>query len=175
MKCLIAALIKGKAGRFQQKLLYDVAKRFKVNGAVKRRPPAHITLKYSFKTSKIKEVEEAIKDFCKKNKSCRYKLKGFSYFGRDVIFIEVFPSKEMKKLHKKLILQLYKIKGMKRKKWDKTTHFHSSIAHSDIKGKFKEIWGYVKNKKCDFKIELDNITILKMSDGVWKVHKKFSL
>jgi 2'-5' RNA ligase len=175
MKYLIVTLIKGNAEKFQQKILYEVAEKFKVKGAVERKPPAHITLKYSFQCDNVKPVEQNLEEFCRSHKKCKYKLDGFNHFERDVIFMDVIPSKEMKKIHIQLIKNLGKIEGITFKKFDKDTHFHSSIAHTDIKNKFENIWTFVSDKQKKFDLELDNITLLKLVDGAWKIHREFQL
>jgi hypothetical protein len=175
MKYLIVTLIKGEAEKFQQKLMYEIAKKFHVKGAAERKPPAHITLKYSIQCEDIKPIEQNIEQFCKSHKKCKYKLNGFNHFEKKVIFLEVIPSVEMKKLHIQLIKHLGKIEWMTFKKFDKDTHFHSSIAHTDIKNKFDNIWSFVSNKPKKFDLELDNITLLKLVDGVWKSHREFKL
>ena len=103
MKYLIVTLIKGNAAEYQQKLLYSIAERFNVNGAIQRKPPAHIALKYSFETENIKLVENYIEEFCNRHKKCKYKLEGINHFDKDVIFIDVITSNEMKQLYAEFI------------------------------------------------------------------------
>jgi 2'-5' RNA ligase len=174
MKYIIVCLIKGKAKQFNETLMSNVAKNFNVNGAVERKPPSHITLKYGFETDEIKDLEQVIENFCESNKKTKYKLNGFDSFDKNVIFIKVEPSNEMINIHKKFINELKKIKWMTWKKFDGNVHFHASVAHSDInENNFDEIWNYVNQNKPKFDLFFDNITLLKLIDGVWKVHKEF--
>lgn len=174
MKYLIVCLIKGKAKEFNETLMYDVAKRFNVKGAIERKPPAHITLKYSFEIDKIDELENIIKEFCTSNKRTEYKLNGFGSFDKNTIFIKVEPSNEMVRSYKKLINKLKKVKWMTWKEFDNTLNFHASIAHSDVnENNFEVIWNYVTKNKPEFNLFFDNITILKMEKGIWRVHKEF--
>lgn len=175
MKYLIVTLIKGEASRYQQKLLYSVAEKFNVNDAVKTKPPAHITLKYSFEVENIKPIEECIEQFCKSQKKCKYKLAGINHFDDDVIFIDVFPSNDMKKLYINFIQSLKNNTSLEFKEFDGKTNFHSSIAHTDIKDKFDEIYSFVSKENPIFDVLFDNISILKLADGVWKIHKEYPL
>lgn len=174
-KYMIVTLIKGQAGVLQQKLLYEIASKYGVKGAIERKPPSHITLKYSFKTENIIDVEKNIQEFCKNNKSANYKIKGFGHFDKDAIFMNILPSEEMKELYQKLIVHLRKIDWMTFKQFDGDTHFHATVAHSDIQDQFIQIWDFINKHEVNFDIELDNISIFKLEKGVWKVHKEFLL
>jgi len=175
MKYLIVTLIKGEAGKYQQSLLKSIAKKFGVSSATQRMPPAHLTLKYSFETDAIRPVESCLEDFTETHKKCQYTMKGISHFGVEVIFIDVVPSKAMEKIHAELIEALRKVPNILIKEYDGRTHFHASVAHTDIKEKFKEIWADVSKESPDFKVKFDNIAILKLAGGVWQVHKEFKL
>ena len=172
---MIVTLIKGEAGELQQKLLFDIESRFNVKGAIQRRPPSHITLKYSFKTDNIADVETNLQEFCDRNKSSSYQITGFGHFDKDVIFMEIVSSEEMKKMYLKLIEHLKTIKWMTFKKFDGKTHFHATIAHSDIEEQFSEIWNFVQQHPANFDLKLDNLAIFKLEDNVWRVHKEFQL
>lgn len=174
-KYMIVTLIKGEAGELQQKLLCDIASKFNVKEAIQRRPPSHITLKYSFKTDNIADVEANLQEFCDNNKSKTYKINGFDHFDENVIFMKIIPSKEMKKLYLKLIEHLKKIEWMMFKKFDGKTQFHATVAHSDIQKQFSDIWQFVQKHPANFDMKLDNLVIFQLVDGVWKVHKEFQL
>lgn len=175
MRYLIVTLLKGKSKKYQQKLLYLIAKKFKVKRAILRKPPAHITLKYFFETKNIKPVEDCIKEFCKSHVKSEYKMKGFGSFKKDVIFINVIPSKQMINTHKEFLKNLKNKTNIKFLTTDKASHYHTSIAHSDIKNKFDEIYSYVSNLKVDFDAHFDNISILKVENNLLQIHKKYPL
>ncbi len=132
-------------------------------------------MKYSFETENISPIEDFIQDFCKSHKKCRYELKGFDHFDKDVIFINVIASKEIKELYSEFIEGLKKKTKIQLKQFDGKTHFHASIAHTDIKEKFDEIWKFATKDKPDFQVLFDNITILKLVNNVWAVHKEYKL
>jgi len=178
MKYFIVYYIKGEAGNFQQKLLYDVAKKFNVNEAIVRRPPAHLTLKYSFVPNKnqLRELEEIVNNFCKNQKKTKLKLEGFGSFNKEVIFLKPIVSKEMRKVHSDFVKELKKLSWMTWKEHDgEELNFHSTIAMKDFdKIKFKKIWKYVNQFKPEYDLLFDNISIFKLSKGIWKLHKMFN-
>ena len=53
---LIEIRLYGPAKRYLKGLIWDVAKRFRVTGAIRRRPVPHITLVGPFITNQINEV-----------------------------------------------------------------------------------------------------------------------
>lgn len=61
------------------------------------------------------------------------------------------------------------------KTFDGITHFHSSLAHSDIEEIFDEIWKHVQQYKPEFDMIFDNITITRSDEETneWKIHKEF--
>lgn len=175
MKYFIGTLIKGEAEKYQQKLLYSVAKKFRVNWAIETKISAHITLKYTFETEDIGHIEKNIAEFCKSHKRSKYQLKGFNHFKNEVIYIDVIPSKEMRDTYSKLTDHLNKNKDIPSSKFDGTIHFHSTIAYKDIQEKFQEIWDYTAKEKPDFDVVFDNITIFQFMDDIWEIYKEFPL
>lgn len=175
MKYLIVILIKGLAEKYQQKLLYLIAERFKVKGAIQRRPPAHLTLKSPFETNDIKPIESVIEQFCKSHQKSSYKLSGINHFDKRVIFIDVLSSEEMNKTYLEFMKHLKNKTKIQFKEFDGNTHFHSSLARTDIQDKFDEIWSFASKEKPQFDLFFDNISILKLVEGVWQIHKVYSL
>lgn len=173
MKYLIVTLLKGEAARFQQQLLHDIAERFSVSGAIERKPPAHITLKYSFETDRIAEVEHVLQEFCEQAHPCPYRLEGYGHFETTVLFIEVIPSPEMQACYQELIAALKTIPWMPFKEFDGNTHFHSSLAHTDIEKKFDDIHSYLSRIPCSFSEDWDAIALLRLENGLWVLHKEF--
>ena len=139
---------------------------FKAKRAILRKPPAHITFKYFFETKNIKPIEECIKEFCKSNKKSKYKIKGFGHFKKDVIFMDVIPSKKMEKTHKDFMKYLTDNAKIKLTTIDKKPHYHTSIAHGDIGNEFNDIQSYLSKLNPKFDCEFDNISILKIEKGL---------
>ena len=91
-------------------------------------------------------------------------VKGFDYFDKEhkVIYLDVNPSAELKKLRQELGQRLGKISDSQQ--WDnrKYFQFHSTVAFRDIDRKFSKIWEYIKEKEePNIKQHLLRITILK--------------
>jgi len=176
MKYLTVFLIKEQAGEFQKKVLYELAEQFSIGGAIQRDPPPHLTLKYSFETENISEFEQLINEFCKKHYPTRIQLEGFDHFDKNVIFIKAIPSEEMRQMHLELLSAFHKISWMKWHEHDKENfNFHASVAHSDITEKFDKIWDYLKKYQPKYNLEWDNITLFKLVDGKWLIHKEFQM
>lgn len=55
---IIVTLLKGKTKEIQEGLLQQISKQFDVHEAIKQKPPAHITLKYPFRTKKLKTLNK---------------------------------------------------------------------------------------------------------------------
>lgn len=180
MKYVIVYLIKGKAAKFQQKLAYKIARKFDHYGTVKNKIPAHLTLKLPFETNDIKriqEVENIIKNFSNKQKISTLILDGYGYFENPwVAYINAKESKQMRNIYNKFIDELKRIDLFTFREYEiHGPKFHSTLAHSDLaEEKFKEIWKYLKTQpKPYFHIKFDNITILKLTDDIWQIHKEF--
>ena len=175
MEYLIVTLVKGEAEQYHQKLLYEIATVFSLQGAIKRKPPSHITFKYNFKTDDIFPIEKAISDFCNNNSKAPYTVKGMHCFDEDVIFIDVFPSSDMKAMYLDFIESLKRNTDLEISGFDGITHFHMSLAHTDVKPKFKEVFAYVSKENPYFECVCDNITLLRKVDGIWTIYKEFLL
>lgn len=177
MTYVIVYLIKGKAAKFQQDLAYEIAKKFKHDGTIKSKIPAHLTLKSRFETNNIEEVEEVIKDFTAEENPSLLVLDGFDYFTNPrVIFINAEESKKMRDSYNRLIEKINRISWLSMSEFDlRGMKFHSTIAHKNLpEEKFNDIWQYLKNKpKPYFKLDFDNVTILKLVNETWKIHKEF--
>lgn len=175
---LIVTLIKGEAKKVIEGLISEVSQKFEVHEVVNLGAPPHLTLKYGFETENIEEVETVLSNFCSEHQPFPYKLQGFGSFDHNTLFVKVIASKEIESLHQELIKKLKKIKWLQ---WNpnfdaEKIHFHATIEHTiQSKEKFEEIKQYLEEKHISFEEELDNITILKLEEGSWKVHKTFLL
>jgi 2'-5' RNA ligase len=96
---LIEIRLYGPAKRYLKNLILDVAKRFRVTGAVKRRPVPHITLVGPFRTYRIKEVVKEVERVGNKFNPIPFQIKGFNSFistkGQRVLSLDIKPSKEL--------------------------------------------------------------------------------
>jgi 2'-5' RNA ligase len=154
----------GYARKYLKKSIFDVARRFRVKGATKRRPVPHITLVGPFETSEIKRVIVDVESVAKKYNLVNFKLRGFGYFnnpGGKVIYADIEPSEELEELRWELSKRLMEYARLK--EWDarKRFSFHATIAFKDIDRKFSKIWSYLKHKeKPNIDQHLLRITII---------------
>jgi len=171
---LLAYLLPADAQEFHDKIVKDVASKFDVRHVLDQNITPHITLKYPFETEYIKELEKFLADFCSKYDPQEIELRGFNHFDDRVIFMDVQFSDSAKKIYKDLFEKLHEFNWMQWDQWDSINmKFHSTIASDDINEKFHEIYDYLKQKKCNFDVHFDNISILKYENNHWKIYKKF--
>ena len=174
MKYLLYCLIEGDAKKRHLKICRDLKRKFGIRQVIKDGIPSHITLKYTFSTDKIRDIEKLIESFCSYNKRSSFKLSGYGNFWKKAIFIEANPSKVMMTTHKKLIKELKKIKWMRWHDLEKTMHFHLSVAHTDMKEKdFPKVMAYLKKYKINQTVYWDNISIVQKKNHRWTVYKKY--
>ena len=174
---LLVTLIQGRAKKYHTDLRRRIVTRFNVPFSIRRKVPSHITLKYHFNLKDTDELEDVLSSFSRTHKKAPYRLKGFGSFRKDVIFMEVVPSRQMRALHTSLIKELKKIKGLAwSRQYEKNFHFHASLAYNDLtEKKYAAIQDFLKKYRPDFKLYFDNIVLLRLQNGVWKIHKKFMI
>ncbi len=180
MRYAMYCALRGDVKKFQKKLVNDISKKFNLTFTKRQAIPAHFTLKYPFETKKIKEVERVVAEFCKKHKKTPVKIKGFSSFPPNTIFLNVKLSKKAKNTFKEFIREMRKLKWMTWNQFDaENLHFHATIAEK-CGEKYNKVMTFLKGKERTFNCSFDNITILrqtKVVDGIdmWKEHKKFKM
>jgi len=153
---LSSYLIEGRlhefAKRYIRSLIWEIANKFNVKGAVTYRPVPHITLVGAFTPSNVREVVREIREIGKRYEPIKYKIKGFDWFddteGRKVIYLAVYPSEELIELRRELAEQLGKWAKLKEFEREDDFIFHVTIAFKDIDNKkFKKIWKYLQERE----------------------------
>lgn len=170
---VLVCLIEGEAGKFHDKLVNEVCSKFN-----KRRTklPAHITLKAPFETDKIGDMVDVLQRFADSRSRSSIKIKDFGKFRRDVVYMDVNVSQEAKKVHDELMDELRKIPWIEFKANEgKDRVFHCTIVSKRIQDKFKDIWEYVNQYKCDFDVCFDNLSLYKWQNNTWELFRKFNL
>ena len=161
---LIEFRFQGYARKYLKRSIFDVARRFHVEGVTRRRPVPHITLVGPFETREIKRVIMDVESVAKNYDFVNFKLIGFGYFdnpGGKVIYADIKPSKELEELRWELSKRLMGYARLK--EWDtrRRFSFHATIAFKDIDRKFSKIWSYLKHKeKPNIDQHLLRITII---------------
>lgn len=175
MKYVIVYLLQGEAKTYHKKLVKKLAIKFKEQYLTKNPVPSHATLKYSFETKKIKEIEELLKRFCKKHKSTNLKIRKINNLHKKIIYLQLDFSKEAIKIYRDLIKELKKVSWLRWRKYDKIGNkFHVTLIYGNIAKHFKEIWEYISTLKPKFDLKFNNIAILK-KQKYWKIHKVFKI
>ncbi|MEK6898508.1 MAG: 2'-5' RNA ligase family protein [Nanoarchaeota archaeon] len=171
----IVCLIKGYAGKYHNSLVKEISSNFGTNDLSQRIPP-HVTIKSPFFTKNINEIEEVIYDFSKKLKKSSFNLEGFDHFRKNVIFINVIANDYIINIARNLMELLRKIKGITFSEYeDKQIHYHATIAYCESEKIFNAIWSYLSNKRPEYNVYFNNITILKKVKDKWKIHKEFDI
>lgn len=173
MRYVIVCLLKGEVLEFHEKLVSHVCSTFKVQ---RQKLPAHFTMKAPFEADNIEELEKITEGFCNTNPKTPIKLEGFDSFRKDVVFIDIKPSKEAVQTHDKYIEVLNKLDWLEWKENEgKGKRFHCTIVSRRIREKYNEIWDYVNKFNPSFDMYFDNISILIWKNSRWETYKEYKL
>ena len=157
---LIEIRIMGDIKKISRKLIYDIYHKFHVKGNIKHRPVPHISLFGPFRCRSIYEVVNAIGQVGFEYSELKYLIDGFDYFElkkkflfvttstkKNVIYLKIIPSEELKDFRHNLAKMLLKITDSSNIDHDSKEkfQFHATIAMKDIDRKFDAISEYLKN------------------------------
>ena len=174
---LIEIRIRGDIKDVCKKLIFDIYRKFRVRGVVKKRPVPHFTLFGPFGCRSIKSVIDVIKETGADYSKLEYQVKGFDYFElkkkflfittstkKNVIYLKINPSEELKDFWHKLAKRLLKITDTVNVDHDSKEEFkfHATLAMRDIDRKFDDIWEYLKKYDITKYGTSYRITLLKM-------------
>lgn len=146
MRYVIVCVVKGEAGNFNDEMRKDIFEKFKAKSS---KLPAHFTIKAPFEYDKsIKDLEDALYKFSKKEKKAEFKMNKYNHFDDRVIYMNVNMSNEGKVLH-------------------------VTLTSKKVPPIYNEVWEYVNKYSFNFNCYFDNISIFKWVDNNWKLHKEF--
>lgn len=172
MEYFLAYLIEGAVAKYHQKLVKEVGPRFGENHMTDNPQPSHITLKSPFKLNSVKKLDKILKRFAENQISQRVVIGGFGNFRRFVAFLKIKLPKRAREIQKSLLLEVDGIDGIKIHNFDKKFKPHATISYGNTRENFNQIWEYLRKKKeRKFYPWFDNITLLKKTNGLWKVYK----
>lgn len=173
---LIEIRIMGDIKKISRKLIYDIYHKFHVRGNVKHRPVPHISLFGPFRCRSINDVLNTIGEVGSEYSELGYAVDGFDYFElkkkflflttsikKNVIFLKIIPSEELKDFRHSLAKKLLKVTDSSNIDHDSKEkfQFHATIAMRDIDKKFDAIWEYLKNYEIKSKGICYRITLLR--------------
>ena len=167
----------GETKYITRKLVYDIFHKFRVKGVMNKRPVPHVTLFGPFSTRSIKQVIQSIREIGSEYQELGFEVDGFDYFElkkkflfittssrKNVIYLKIKPSDQLKDFRRKLAKKLLKITNTISEPDSKDKfHFHATLAMKDIDRKFERIWEYLKNYEIKTKGVCYRITLLKES------------
>ncbi len=146
-----------------KKLIYSVAKKFKVKGVTNKKVVPHIALYGPGETGDIRKVISAIEKIGHKYTMVPFRIKGFGFFNKPkkVIYLDMDPSQPLEELRWELSQELRKISSCQPWDTERNYAFHATIAFRDIDNKFNQIWSFIKEKeKPDINQYLLRITVI---------------
>jgi len=160
---LVEFRLHGYAKAYAKRLIWSVAKGFRVKGVTRKRVVPHISLYGPGRTNDIKKVILAVEKVGRRYTLVPFKVKGFGCFDKipKVIYFDITPSQELENLRLELSQELQKISSGQ--SWDSRRNhsFHATIAFRDIDAEFDKIWAYLKRKEePDINQYLLRITVL---------------
>ena len=134
--------------------------------------PAHITLVKPFwietnwedyLVSALEACDPGIPKFS-------IELKGFSHFGKRVLYVDVTPSEQLKELKKKVEDHFIRTFGDSLKREQMSFQPHITIANRDLKpSDFDKAWAHFSKNSFEASFVAERITLLKLVEGKWEV------
>ncbi len=137
--------------RYLKELMHEVARKFRVRGAIRHRPVPHMALFYGSRgRTDIRKVFAAVERVWGKYTLVPFKIDKFETRDGEegkVIAAGITASPELKKLRVELRKELGKIWTPHRFDTQPNFWFHTVISFKDIDRKFGNIWRYINSKK----------------------------
>ncbi|QUC65422.1 2'-5' RNA ligase family protein [Nitrosopumilus sp. K4] len=173
---LIEIRLMGEPKHLARQLIYDIFHKFRVRGQVRKRPVPHVTLFGPFGTKSMRDVIHTIGEVGSAYSELPYEIDGFDYFElkkkflfittsskKNVIYLKIVPSNDLKDFRQKLAKQLLKFTDAVNTSHDSRDKFkfHATIAMKDIHYKFDKIWEYLQNYEIKTQGVALRVTLLK--------------
>ncbi len=175
----IISLLPDEIRFYQQELRQRIAAEFGLDGIANPPVPAHITIKYPFPIENLQEIEKTVQEFCTAQRKTTWLLQGFNYFQNaenPVIFIDVIPTKAIRKAHASFLESLRKISWVQWARFDNANlHYHVTLAaHGITFENFQSIWSFVnQHAQPRFEAVFDNLSLVQINEDSRSVYKTF--
>lgn len=172
MQYFVGYLIEGEASDYYKKLTSDLEHRFGIKNLSSFIPP-HFTFRIPFETEKIGDFEQHVDQLTTALKSTDITIKGFDKLeGRRMTIFLSATSDAMQNLEGVIdSLEAYDEAGKTPKR---PLILHTSIARFLSPEQFEDIWNYLQTLPApQFNLKFDNLTVFKLVDDIWEIHKIF--
>jgi len=165
--------LQGYAKKYAKEVIFDVAREFDVNGVTQKRVVPHISLFGNFETLNEEKIVSEIVSVGRRYDLVFFRIKGFGNFHNKknkVIYLDVEPSEDLKKLRRDICRSLPKYStSYKPFNTNHNFNFHITVASKDIDYKFERIWNYIQMKRVQcINQHLLRITIIKNSEILYE-------
>jgi 2'-5' RNA ligase len=134
--------------------------------------PAHITLIQPFWLDNERETDllQTLQSFSGDGEELVIQFEGFSHFGNRVLFIQVKENPALQEMQRQTEKHFLPYFNDVKKKDIRPFHPHITIANRDMKpGDFQKAWQNFSEKKFNDAFCTKAISLLKLSQGKWKV------
>ncbi len=133
---------------YLREIIRDIQSRFDVHGMAQGHVVPHVSLYGPFSADGYGPVLSAMRSACEQFSVVSYRLDGFCHFRRDVIYVDIATSPDLRDLRRSIRDELEpKSKSrFPRRESGRHYQFHMTVAFKDIRGKFAEIWRYVNSE-----------------------------
>lgn len=161
----------GYAKRHLKGLVWEVARKFRVRGAIKERPVPHMALFYGTSGPvNTRKVRAAVEKVGRKHNLIPFRVEGFDWSNGEkgkVIAAYIAASPKLKELRQRLAEELSKICTPHSFDTQPDFWFHSTIAFKDIDSKFNQIWRYLnESEELSIDQHLLRITVLNKNQKI---------
>jgi 2'-5' RNA ligase len=175
MRYYLGCLIREEAEKYYKEIVEDISSRFNLEKLIQKSRPPHITIKSPFEIDGINEIKSTMKRFCDNQRPLYFNVKGFGNFGKELIYINLLATPQIKKNLKKLLEELRTNPEISWSKYDNENKvFHITIVkNEELENRFNEIWNYLSPMEQLKSVSFDNITIFKKISGKTYVHRMF--
>lgn len=147
-----------------KKLIHNISENHHVYGVTRRHVVPHITMVGPLDTDDEKRLIREFKNIVSKYDLITFRLNGFDTFDRQVIFVNIEPSDELRTIRNEIIENLKEFCRLDEHDYKPEFRPHATLAFKDIGSKFNKIWTQLQSWKIpQIEQHVLRLTILKNS------------
>ena len=143
---------------------------------ISRQSP-HVTIKTPFEVEEIEPLTQYLENLAKEIQPFPIRLKGFGYFGEQVIFLDVEEKDSLNQLHWRILNDLKEEFAIEPHQFEgDNVKFHASVAGYSDPEDFQNAQNYLKRYQPDFQFQATTLGIFyHLGNDGWVVYRKISL